>query len=98
MGSALVTADATAHLDTFPKWIEHNAKVRPNRPAMRHKDLGIWKEWTWAELARIVRDYALGLMAHGLQRGDKIAIIGANRGGSRSGLCRFRGRGDGLCA
>ncbi|OYU49963.1 MAG: long-chain fatty acid--CoA ligase [Rhizobiales bacterium PAR1] len=46
---------------------------------MRHKDLGIWREWTWGQVARIVRDYALGLMAHGLQRGDKIAIIGTNR-------------------
>jgi len=74
-----VTADATAGLDTFPKWLEHNAKVRPSRPAMRHKDLGIWREWTWAEVHRTVRSYALGLMAHGLQRGDKIAIIGTNR-------------------
>ncbi|HRE22393.1 MAG TPA: AMP-binding protein [Rhabdaerophilum sp.] len=74
-----MTADATAGLDTFPKWLEHNAKVRPSRPAMRHKDLGIWREWTWAEVHRTVRSYALGLMAHGLQRGDKIAIIGTNR-------------------
>jgi long-chain acyl-CoA synthetase len=74
-----VTADATAHLDTFPKWIAHHAAIRPDRPAMRHKNLGIWCEWTWAEVARIVRDYALGLMAHGVVRGDKIAIIGNNR-------------------
>lgn len=74
-----MTANATAHLDTFPKWIAHHAVVRPDRPAMRHKDLGIWREWTWGQVARIVRDYALGLMAHGLQRGDKIAIIGTNR-------------------
>ena len=74
-----MTANATAGLDTFPKWLEHNAKVRPSRPAMRHKDLGIWREWTWAEVHRTVRCYALGLMTHGLQRGDKIAIIGTNR-------------------
>lgn len=46
---------------------------------MRHKDLGIWTEWTWGELAGKVRAYAIGLMAHGLQRGDKVAIIGNNR-------------------
>ena len=74
-----MTANATAGLDTFPKWLEHNAKGRPSRPAMRHKDLGIGREWSWAEVHRTVRCYALGLMTHGLQRGDKIAIIGTNR-------------------
>jgi long-chain acyl-CoA synthetase len=46
---------------------------------MRHKDLGIWTEWSWADVERKVRAYAVGLMAHGLQRGDKVAIIGNNR-------------------
>ncbi|MCA1998306.1 MAG: AMP-binding protein [Hyphomicrobiales bacterium] len=74
-----MTDDATAKLDTFPKWLAYNAAVRPVRPAMRHKDLGIWKEWSWAEVNDIVRALTLGLMAHGLERGDKIAIIGSNR-------------------
>ncbi|MBN8534030.1 MAG: AMP-binding protein [Rhizobiales bacterium] len=72
-------ADATAVLDTFPKWLAHQARTRPARPGMRHKDLGIWTEWSWAEVERKVRAYAVGLMAHGLQRGDKVAIIGNNR-------------------
>lgn len=71
--------DAPAALDTFPKWLAHQARVRPERPGMRHKDLGIWTEWSWAEVAQNVRAYALGLMAHGLERGDKVAIIGNNR-------------------
>jgi long-chain acyl-CoA synthetase len=74
-----VTATANAELDTFPKLLMRNASVRPNRPAMRHKDLGIWREWSWADVAREVRCYALGLMAHGLRYGDKVAIIGTNR-------------------
>lgn len=74
-----MSQDVTATLDTFPKWLEHHERVRPNRPAMRHKDLGIWREWTWAEVAHIVRAYALGLAAHGVQRGEKVAIIGTNR-------------------
>ncbi len=57
--------DASAALDTFPKWLAHQARVRPQRPGMRHKDLGIWTEWSWAEVAQNVRAYALGLMAHG---------------------------------
>jgi long-chain acyl-CoA synthetase len=74
-----VRADATAGLDTFPKWLEHNATVRPTRPAMRHKEFGIWREWSWADVNRIVRAYSLALLAHGVARGDKIAIIGTNR-------------------
>lgn len=74
-----MTANATANLDTFPKWLAHHAVARPARPAMRHKDLGIWHEWSWSEVNRIARAYALGLMAHGLQRGDKVVIIGTNR-------------------
>ena len=46
---------------------------------MRHKDLGIWQSWTWRELHSTARAYAVGLEALGLKRGDKIAIIGANR-------------------
>jgi long-chain acyl-CoA synthetase len=74
-----VNEHAQARLDTFPKWIAHQARRIPHRPAMRHKDLGIWKEWNWAELEYEVRCYALGFMAHGVGSGDKIAIIGQNR-------------------
>ncbi len=68
-----------AKADTFPKLLANHARVRPNAIAMRHKDLGIWQSWTWGELHEITRAYALGLEALGLKRGDKIAIIGANR-------------------
>ncbi|HMA55661.1 MAG TPA: AMP-binding protein [Pseudolabrys sp.] len=46
---------------------------------MRHKDLGIWQTWTWAETLDIVRAYAVGLHRLGLKRGETIAIVGANR-------------------
>lgn len=65
--------------DTFPKLVVRNARVRPERPAIRHKDLGIWQAWTWREVHDIVRAYAAGLQALGLVRGEKIAIVGNNR-------------------
>jgi long-chain acyl-CoA synthetase len=74
-----VATAAPDGLDTFPKWLAHHARERPARPAMRHKDLGIWREWTWSALHDAVRAYALGLTALGLGRGDRIAVIGANR-------------------
>src|SRR5262245_25195427 len=46
---------------------------------MRHKDLGIWQTWTWAQVREQVRAYAVGLHRLGLKRGDTIAIVGANR-------------------
>jgi len=65
--------------DTFPKYLLRNAEMFGTRPAMRHKDRGIWQSWTWAEQRDQIRDFALGLTRLGLQKGDKVAIVGANR-------------------
>jgi len=65
--------------DTFPKLLARNAAQFSGRPAFRHKDLGIWQTWTWAQVAEIVRAYAAGLHRLGLQPGDTIAIVGSNR-------------------
>src|SRR6195256_4703175 len=65
--------------DTFPKLLARNAAQFSSRPAFRHKDLGIWQTWTWAQVAEIVRAYAAGLHRLGLQPGDTIAIVGSNR-------------------
>jgi len=65
--------------DTFPRLLLHHARVRPNHPATREKDLGIWQTWTWAEVAAEVRSLACGLAAQGFRRGMHLAIIGDNR-------------------
>ena len=64
---------------TFPRLLLDNAVRHATRPAYRHKDHGIWQTWTWAELAPIVRAYAVGLAQLGVKRGDTCAIIGTNR-------------------
>ncbi len=66
-------------LHTFPRLLFHHARVRPQAPAMREKDLGIWQTWTWADVAERVRSLACGLAALGFRRGDNLAIIGDNR-------------------
>ena len=48
-------------LDTFPRLLLHHAAVRPNQPAIREKDLGIWQTWTWGQVANEVRALACGL-------------------------------------
>ena len=65
--------------DTFAKLLRGHARLRGSRPAFRHKDLGIWRTWTWAEVYAHTRALAQGLGALGLSHGDKIAIVGANR-------------------
>ena len=66
-------------LDTLPKLLIHNAKAIGARPAMRHKDLGIWQTWTWAQMLEEVRAFSVGLSELGLKRGDKFTIVGNNR-------------------
>jgi len=74
-----VASQVAARADTFPKLLIRNAELFGRRPAMRHKDLGIWQTWTWGDQLEIVRAYAVGLSRLGLKRGDTIAIVGANR-------------------
>jgi len=74
-----VAPNAAARADTFPKLLIRNAESFGARPAMRHKDLGIWQTWTWAQVLEYVRAYAVGLHRLGLKRGETIAIVGANR-------------------
>src|SRR5712691_8960548 len=69
----------TEQPDTFPRLLLHQAKVRPDRPAFREKDLGIWQTWSWAQVADEVRSLACGLAAQGFRRGDRLAVIGDNR-------------------
>ncbi len=74
-----MATSSAADPDTFPKYLLRNAERFGDRPAMRHKDLGIWQTWSWAEMLGEVRAYSLGLQAIGFQRGDKVAVVGANR-------------------
>jgi len=64
---------------TLPRLLQHNARVRGGRPAMREKDRGIWQTHTWQEYHDHVRDFALGLAALGFRRGESLSVIGDNR-------------------
>jgi len=72
-------ANAAPGADTFSKLLVRNARLYGARPAMRHKDLGIWQSWTWSQSLELVRAYAVGLHRLGVKRGETIAIVGANR-------------------
>jgi long-chain acyl-CoA synthetase len=65
--------------NTFPKLLLEHARVRPDRVAIREKDLGIWQSWSWSQVAHEVQALACGLAAQGFGRGMNLAIIGDNR-------------------
>ena len=65
--------------DTLPGLLARRAAKRPDEVALREKEFGIWQETTWAEYLDRVRAFALGLVALGAGKGDRIAIIGDNR-------------------
>ena len=65
--------------NTFPKLLLRNARERPRRPAIRHKDLGVWQSWDWGTMLDEVRAFALGLEALGLEANDTVAVVGVNR-------------------
>ncbi len=56
-----MTAVQASREDTFPKLLARNASVRGARPAIRHKDLGIWQTWTWSDVNAQCRAFAVGL-------------------------------------
>jgi long-chain acyl-CoA synthetase len=74
-----VAQNAAGQADTFPKLLIRNASIYAANPAVRHKDLGIWQTWNWAQVLEEVRAFSVGLMDLGVKRGDKVAIIGKNK-------------------
>ncbi|HEX2369478.1 MAG TPA: AMP-binding protein, partial [Acidimicrobiia bacterium] len=51
----------------------------PDQVAMRDKDLGIWQETTWGHLWETVLDAAHGLLALGVDVGDRVSIQSEDR-------------------
>jgi long-chain acyl-CoA synthetase len=64
---------------TLPRLLHRNAETMATRSAMREKNRGIWRTFTWAQYWQEVRDFALGLAAHDFGRGDLLAVVGDNR-------------------
>ncbi|MEW6478563.1 MAG: AMP-binding protein [Pseudomonadota bacterium] len=64
---------------TFPRLLLEHAARRPQAPAMREKEYGIWQTLSWRDMADLVQAIACGLHQAGLQRGEHLVVIGANR-------------------
>jgi long-chain acyl-CoA synthetase len=72
-------AARVAQADTYPKMLRLNAKEHGGDIALREKDYGLWRTFTWSDYQTRVHDFALGMVELGLGRDDVIGIIGDNR-------------------
>jgi long-chain acyl-CoA synthetase len=63
----------------FPELFFRQVERLQERVALRNKDYGIWKRVSWNEYGRKVRQVAAGLMALGVEPGDRVSILGENR-------------------
>ena len=61
--------------DTVPRIFWHAAQQRAALVWLREKELGLWRNWTWAQTADAVREIAHGLIALGLERGQTVSIL-----------------------
>ena len=65
---------------TIPKlFLQSAKKYWDKKVAMREKEFGIWVPITWKEYYENVKRIALGMVSLGLEREDKVAMIGDNR-------------------
>ncbi len=64
---------------TFPRLLLKHAAERPDAPAMREKEYGIWQAHSWAGMAALVEHIACGMHQAGLQRGEHMVVVGSNR-------------------
>ena len=61
--------------DTIPAMFWNGVAKRGDQVWMRHKQLGIWRSWSWMQTGDAVREVAGGLLALGFQAGDTASIL-----------------------
>ena len=61
---------------SVPQLFIERVAARPDAVALRYKDFGLYQEVTWRKYRDDVEAFALGLIALGIDPGDRIAIMG----------------------
>ena len=64
---------------TLPQMLRERAHTDATRVAIRQKDFGIWKPFTWAQYHERACHFGLGLDALGLTSGGRMGVIAENR-------------------
>jgi long-chain acyl-CoA synthetase len=66
-------------VDTLPKLLQRNReRWGTDLVAMRKKEYGIWREYTWTDSHQKVKSIFLGLMRLGLGAGNSVSILADN--------------------
>ncbi len=68
----------TSFPETLPALLADKRQRFGSRTALREKELGVWEEVSWSGYYDHVKFCALGFLTLGLQKGDKVAILGDN--------------------
>ena len=84
MATALETRAAPAPRyappsETFPAAFRRRCRESASAIALREKRFGVWHEHTWADYYDRARAFGLGLVALGLEPGDRVAIHSEDR-------------------
>jgi long-chain acyl-CoA synthetase len=63
---------------TVPALFWHRVQTKAAKVAMREKDHGIWKAYTWGQYGDRAKAIGMGLIALGLAPGDRVSILSDN--------------------
>jgi long-chain acyl-CoA synthetase len=64
--------------NTIPQLLRWRVRHSADKVALREKDFGHWKNYTWAQYYEQVRKTAMGLREIGFKKGDTLAVISDN--------------------
>ena len=75
----MTTTAQTTGFTSPASLLRDQARATPDVVALREKDSGIWREITWAEYWENAAVFGHALLAHGVDKGDRVAIHSENR-------------------
>jgi long-chain acyl-CoA synthetase len=64
---------------TLPQMLREQARLRPDRTAVRQKEFGIWRPLSWARYFERASHFGLGLTALGVPEKGHVAVLSENR-------------------
>ncbi|MCG5242504.1 long-chain fatty acid--CoA ligase [Azospirillum doebereinerae] len=78
VGSSMNLPDLAVN-DTLAKLVTLHAREHGDEIAMREKDFGIWRTFTWSQVHARIRAFALGMTKLGVVPGEVVGLLGDNR-------------------